>query len=155
MCVAVALLLCVGTSRALAGPHQVVTIIPPSHPVHVQAGHSAIFTMHFRVDRGWHIFGPKPLVPGVRPAVLSLTGTKATKVLFVDMQKARKVYVKALSHDANVYINTVTVTVKLLAAKTAAGLQKLTGHFSFQACSDRQCRMPTTINFTVPLQVTR
>lgn len=121
----------------------------------VRAGQSGSVTLRIHVANGWHIFSPNPLVDGVRPSAIQLSGASGITVGTVSMPAPQKVHVQALDKDANVYENTVTAKISLKAAPGTSGVKVLSGTLSYQACSDSRCLLPTKVPFTVSVTVAR
>lgn len=133
-----------------------VRVIAPSSAVKVKAGQTAAVSVQIQVPNGWHIFGTQPLVDGVKPSVLTVTDAGGVSVLPIALPPARKVHIDALQHDANVYVNSVAVQIKLKAAAgAAAGPRILHGQLSYQACSDARCLLPKRLSFQIPVQVVK
>lgn len=140
-------------ARADEGP---VRVSVPTAPVKIKAGQTVAVPIQVKIARGWHIFGAKPLVDGVRPAAITLKGAGGVGVVPISLPAAKKMHVEPLQADANVYESTVQVEIKLKAdPKAAAGACTLDGQFAFQACSDRQCMLPRKVSFKIPVTVVK
>jgi DsbC/DsbD-like thiol-disulfide interchange protein len=148
------LLALTGLARAYADESPVQLKVGTS-PVKVKAGATVGVPVTFTVQQGWHVFAPSQ-DKDVKPVSVTLAGANGVAPLPVAMPASKRIEVKALSKQADVYEGTVKVLLKLKAdAKAAPGARSLAGEFRYQACSDTRCMFPKKIKFTVPVQVIR
>jgi DsbC/DsbD-like thiol-disulfide interchange protein len=120
----------------------------------VPAGGTVAVTAHFAVAPGWHIYGA-PLPPGedLTPTTLSF-GQELTSNQSLTMPPPAQMRFEALGETLPVYTGDFTLAGRLqLKPNLKPGPQTLGGELRFQECNDALCKMPRTIQFTIPLQI--
>jgi hypothetical protein len=118
------------------------------------AGGTVALTAHFAVAPGWHIYGaPLPAGEDLTPTSLSF-GPELAARQSVKMPLPTPLHFAALGETLPVYQGDFTSSVELqLKPGLKPGPQTITGTLRFQECNDSLCKMPRTVNFTLPLQI--
>jgi DsbC/DsbD-like thiol-disulfide interchange protein len=127
-----------------------IRLSSPSAP----PGGTVALTAHFAVAPGWHIYGA-PLPPGedLTPTSLSFGPDLAARQS-VKMPPPTPLHFAALGETLPVYQGDFTSSAELqLKPDLKPGPQTITGTLRFQECNDSLCKMPRTVNFTLPLQI--
>ena len=127
-----------------------IRIASPSAPV----GGKVAITAHFAVAPGWHVYGA-PLPPGedLTPTSLSFGGD-VTAHQSVTMPPPTPLHFDALGETLPVYQGDFTSSAELqLKRDLKPGPQTISGTLRFQECNNSLCKMPRTVEFTLPLQI--
>lgn len=107
-----------------------------------------VVTITLAIDKPWHTYAnpvPKEF-PGL-PTVISVEGKTKPEDVKVDYP-AGKVIKDSVIGDYNVYEDKTEIKVTVRRAKGESGPLGLT--VQVQACSDKQCLLPSTLKVTVP-----
>jgi hypothetical protein len=127
-----------------------IRLASPSAP----AGGKVALTAHFAVAPGWHIYGA-PLPPGedLTPTTLSF-GEDVAAHQSVTMPPPVPLHFEALGETLPVYQGDFTSSAELqLKPDLEPGPQTISGTLRFQECNNSLCKMPRTVEFTLPLQI--
>jgi hypothetical protein len=126
-----------------------------SGPEAVAPGGAASITVTGAIQEGWHVYALEQLPGGPTPLKVTLAdSTLATVTGAPSGSKPRKVYDKRFSLSTQLYSGTVTVQLPVrLVSEAAAGVQQLAVNVRFQSCSDQECRPPSTVHLSVPVEV--
>jgi DsbC/DsbD-like thiol-disulfide interchange protein len=122
--------------------------------VSVPAGGKVAITAHFAIAPGWHIYGaPLPAGEDLTPTSLSF-GKELAAHQSVTMPPPAPLHFEALGETLPVYQGDFTSSAELqLKPDLKPGPQTLSGTLRFQECNDSLCKMPRTVEFTLPLQI--
>jgi hypothetical protein len=118
------------------------------------AGGKVALTAQFAVAPGWHVYGA-PLPPGedLTPTSLSF-GSELAAQQSVTMPPPTPMHFEALGETLPVYQGDFTSSAELqLKPDLKPGPQNITGRLRFQECNNSLCKMPRTVDFTLPLQI--
>jgi DsbC/DsbD-like thiol-disulfide interchange protein len=118
------------------------------------AGGTVEVTAQFAVAPGWHLYGA-PLPPGedLTPTSLSF-GQELTASQSLTMPPPAQMRFEALGETLPVYTGDFTSAARLqLKPDLKPGPQTLSGELRFQECNDALCKMPRTVQFAIPLQI--
>jgi DsbC/DsbD-like thiol-disulfide interchange protein len=120
----------------------------------VPAGGKVAITTHFAVAPGWHIYGaPLPAGEDLTPTSLSFAKDLAAHQS-VTMPPPTPLRFEALGETLPVYQGDFTSSAELqLKPDLKPGPQTISGTLRFQECNDSLCKMPRTVEFTLPLQI--
>ena len=109
-------------------------------------------TLPFNVEEGYHI----------QSEIESIDGSLTTEITFEDndlyeivsntfSKKNNEQVVLDDEYTSDVLINEFEVTITLKLNNNISG-SRLKGELYYQACTDRQCLLPRTLNFQVPIK---
>jgi DsbC/DsbD-like thiol-disulfide interchange protein len=118
-------------------------------------GGKVTIKVHFSVAPGWHIYGA-PLPPGedLTPTSIEFSDQLAAHQSIV-MPKPLPLRFEALGETLPVYQGDFSASGELqLKPDLKPGPQALGGTLRFQECNDSMCKMPRTVHFNLPLQIT-
>jgi Disulphide bond corrector protein DsbC len=120
----------------------------------VPVGGKVAITAHFAIAPGWHIYGaPLPAGEDLTPTSLSF-GEDLAAHQSVTMPPPTQLRFEALGETLPVYQGDFTSSAELqLKPDLKPGPQTVSGTLRFQECNDSLCKMPRTVEFTLPLQI--
>jgi len=109
--------------------------------------------LRFTIRPGFHVNSSQPAEEYLIPTALSWTPGPLT-AKGVTYPKARAVKYDFSEKPLLVYSGTITVSSRFAVARDAApGAAKLTGKLRYQACNDKACFPPKTIEVSVPVTI--
>jgi DsbC/DsbD-like thiol-disulfide interchange protein len=114
----------------------------------IDADGKQVLTVALAIDKTWHIYAnPVPEdFPGL-PTEVKVTGKAKPQDVKVDYPKGKLVK-DSTAGDYNVYDESVEIKVVVQRAKGDTG--PLEVNVRVQACSDKQCLLPSTLKVNVP-----
>jgi hypothetical protein len=139
-----------GTAGAQFRGVQAASVLPPS-AVQLKAGEEASIPLQIVIRPGYHINSDQPAEDYLIPTRLTWndTGLKVTSVAY---PKAETVKYEFSEKPLSVFSNRITLRSTLAVPDPIpAGLQELTGKFRYQACNEKACLPPVTLDVTVPV----
>jgi uncharacterized protein len=122
----------------------------------VAPGREFDVTLTVAVKEGWHIYAPQPGADSdsVRPTVVTLTPGAPATLVKVDYPKGETKKLAADAAPVAVYEGKATLTARLrLDDDAKAGPAALSLRVRYQACDDRACLAPATLDVPVRLTV--
>ncbi len=128
-------------SRPAAG--ETVTVRASTGSISVSATATASLDVTLRIGDGYHINAHEPGLPSLIPLVIQITGGQGLEALPV--YPAGELY----QDEIRVHHGTVTVPVTIRQVGPVSGTPKL--QVIYQACTDRLCLVPTTIELDVEI----
>lgn len=119
-----------------------------AEPAVVAAGREAVVAVHLRVRDGLHVNSHRPKSDLLIPTVATLAGENGVRVGAVEYPAGTSYSFAADPADVlDVYAGEVTLRVPVVATK---GEHVLRGTVRYQACDDRSCFTPKTLEVQVP-----
>ena len=147
--VALALLMATAAWAQFRG-FQAAAVTPPA-PLLLEAGKTVESSLVVRIRPGYHINSNKPAEEYLIPTKLTWnTPGLETDVTYPESE----LFVSQFSDEAMlVYSGEIEFKTKFRApAKLPAGLTEIAGTLRYQACTDKACLAPTSLDVTIPLR---
>ena len=116
------------------------------------AGGTYPLLVRIRISDHWYIHETGKGTGGLIPSVLRFAPAPDLKIVHIRFPAPQKKQFSWSSKTLNVYLGTFLVRASLkINRKIPAGVRKLKGSFSYQACSDKACLPPETVplSFTI------
>lgn len=139
------------------GPPQtrIVVHASPIEKIAAKPGATVRVSLTATIDEGFHVNSDKPNDPYLIPLKLtwnpgalekpSLTYPKPETAKLPFSQKPVTIYTGSFVIDTQFKV----------ASNAKPGPSEITGKLRFQACNDRECLIPRTLDVTVPLEVVK
>ena len=132
-----------------------VLLIPKPDPVAAKAGTTMEFKLPLQLREGYHVNSNKPPDPYLIPLRLTWESGPITA--------AEIVYPKPDFRKVDFFAGSLPVfsgrfellTRFKIPASVPPGLVNIAGKLRYQACNDRMCLPPKTIDITLPVSVSR
>jgi hypothetical protein len=106
-----------------------------------------------QVKQGFHVNSTTPEDEFLIPLRLTFTGSDL-QVADVTFPRPKMQKFEFADKPMSVYEGDVRATAKLkIPASAPAGLQTLVGKLRYQACNDRMCLPPRTLEIKVPVEI--
>lgn len=120
------------------------------------AGKEITLFLLLQIKEGFHLFTHTPPLTYLRPTDLRLILPKGITTGEFTYPPGKRVMVKALGKEMEVYEGTALLKVPLrLSPAIAPGAYRLEGSLSYQACSDQLCLRPARYPFTSTLAIAK
>ena len=132
-----------------------VLMTPKPDPVSAKAGTTVEVKLPLQLREGYHVNSNKPPDPYLIPLRLTWDSAvvTATEVLY---PKPSTQKVDFFPGPLPVFSGRFELTTRFkVAASVQPGLVNVPGKLRYQACNDRMCLPPKTIELTLPVSVTR
>ena len=146
--------LALASSQAAFAQISPLTVFPPSDPVAIKRGATATAKVKVSIRQGFHCNTNTPSDEYLIPLKLTFApvgGLESTGVVY---PKGKDEKYEFSATPLNVYSGEFELTATFKAAKDAPkGPSKIVGKLRFQACNDKMCLAPKTLEVTIPLQV--
>lgn len=129
---------------------QAAAVSPPP-PLLLEAGKTVEGSLAVRIRPGYHINSNKPAEEYLIPTKLTWTTPGLeTEVVYPEAE----LFVSQFSPEAMlVYSGEIEIKTKFKApTKLPAGLTEIAGKLRYQACTDKACLAPTSLDVTIPLR---
>jgi hypothetical protein len=129
---------------------QAANVVPPA-PLSLQAGKTVEGSIVIRIRPGYHINSNKPAEEYLIPTKLTWnTAGLEAEVTYPEAE----LFVSQFSQEAMlVYSGEIEFKTKFKApAKLPAGLTEIAGTLRYQACTDKACLAPASLDVTIPLR---
>lgn len=147
-------LLC-GLTFAQAPQPRVAVKLDPVQAVSAKAGQTVTVSLTAHVDSGFHVNAEKqvdefliPLRLTWTPGILESSATTFPKFETVKLAFSEK--------PVNIYSGDFKIETKFkVSAKAAPGASTVAGKLRFQACNDRECLIPRTLDIVVPVEIVK
>ena len=132
-----------------------VLLVPKPEPVAAKAGTTVEVKLPLQLREGYHVNTNKPPDPYLIPLRLTWDAGPITA--------AEVVYPKPETHKVEFFAGLLPVfsgrfdliTRFKVGASVQPGLVNVAGKLRYQACNDRMCLPPKTIDLTLPVSVSR
>ena len=129
---------------------QAAAVTPPA-PLSLEAGKTLEGSLLVRIRPGYHINSNKPAEEYLIPTKLTwITPGIETEVTYPESE----LFVSQFSDEAMlVFSGEIEFKTKFKAsAELPAGLTEIAGTLRYQACTDKACLAPTSLDVTIPLR---
>lgn len=128
---------------------QAATVAPPQ-PLLLKAGETVEATILVRVRRGYHINSNQPGEEYLIPTKLTWNTDMPTTVTYPESE----LFVSQFSEEALlVYSGEVEFKTSFrVPAKLPAGVTEISGTLRYQACTDKACLAPTSVDVVLPIR---
>jgi len=104
-----------------------------------------------KIRKGYHINSNQPLESYLIPTKLSWDAEPLT-VKSVEYPEAEEVKYSFSEQPLSVYSSRVVIQSAFQVPQNIADMTELKGKFRFQACNDKACLAPKTIDVTIPIR---
>ncbi|HZM70116.1 MAG TPA: DUF255 domain-containing protein [Candidatus Cryosericum sp.] len=143
-----------GTIVGRANRERVVTSRAQRPRDPVRPGAAAPVEIQVEIKSGWHINSSKPTLEYLIPTRVTLEDTAGARLESVAYPEGHLVKLQFADDRLSVYEGRALMTARLLVPReTPPGPLKVPTRLTYQACSDKACLPPETVEFTVPIQV--
>ena len=114
-------------------------------------GQFVTVTIHFDILQGYHIQSESETLDDVIATEIVFEDSNSFEIISYEFTSKQNetVILNEYTHNVITSAFEVTVTIKLN-EKVSALNYELGGQLYYQACTDRQCLFPRTLNFEVP-----
>jgi len=130
---------------------QTASIVPPL-AVKLEAGKTIKVPLQVRIRTGYHINSDKPAEQYLIPTRLTWT-VPALKLKGVAYPEAETVNYAFSEQPLSVFSGTIAIESLFdVPANVPGSLTELTGQLRYQACNDKACLPPATLDVAVPVQ---
>ena len=129
---------------------QSASIVPPL-AVKLQPGKAVVVPVEVRIRSGYHINSDKPAEQYLIPTRLTWN-TPALKLKEVTYPEAETVNYAFSDKPLSVFSDTIIIKSAFdVPSNVPASLTELTAQLRYQACNDKACLPPATLDITVPV----
>ncbi len=139
---------------AYAQEPKVALHVSPIEKVVVKPGQTVSVKLSATVDEGYHVNSYKPAEDFLIPLTLGWTPgvfEKATSAY----PKPQAVKLRFSEKPVLVFAGTFEIVTRFrVDSKARPGAETVAGKLRFQACNDRECLIPRTINVSIPVEIT-
>jgi thiol:disulfide interchange protein len=133
---------------------QWVELSPVAESDGVHAGSTVRLALQVKIADGFHIQANHPKDPSLIPAKLTLDVPEGVTFQDVTFPPPSDFRIPGFDETQVVFEGTILVGVRLAVAPNhAAGPIPIAGHFEYQACDDKQCFRPSTVETSWALEV--
>ena len=115
----------------------------------IRRGQVHTLTVEIQVREGLHIYG-NPLPPGYVATRLTFDDLEDVQFDEVSYPDPRPVYLEASSETVQVYEGIVVLKTQILSKRRESF--SVRAHLDIQACDDRECLLPETVDLELPLK---
>ena len=144
---------CLSATAAAQGSDTVVRAKVGQSPYKIKQGVAAPIQIIIDIDTGYHINSNKPaeeFLIGTSLKLDNLEGVTVTRVIY---PKAKIQKFEFSEKPMSVYEE--SVVLKFTARAAAAGDYTLKAKLTVQACDDKACLRPATIDIDIPIEVVK
>ncbi len=137
---------------AQTGGAHVVSVAPPQG-LAARRGSEAQVPLRLVIRSGYHINSNTPAEEYLIPTALNWESAPLT-VLGVSFPKAESVQYEFSEKPLLVYSGVVTVVSRFaIPSGASSGTTTLKGKLRYQACTDKMCLAPRTLDITIPVRI--
>jgi thiol:disulfide interchange protein DsbD len=120
----------------------------------IQIGGTAQVAIQLMINDGWHINSHTPTFDYLIGTTFELQQKEGIILVDALYPKGKSVSLSFSEQPIDVYEGTVTLFASIkISNKLSPGIDTLKGSVTIQACNNRICISPSTINFNIPLQI--
>lgn len=131
-----------------------LTVLPQAEAVAIQRGGTASAKVKLSMKPGFHCNTNTPADEYLIPLKLTFVPAGGVESTGVTYPKGKDEKYEFSAKPLNVYSGEFELIATFKAAKDAPkGPSKIVGKLRFQACNDKMCFSPKTLEVTIPLQV--
>jgi hypothetical protein len=144
-----------GIARADGPPDAVRWRATVTSAATIKRGSTAILDVTGEVQAGWHVYGPEQHSGGPTPLRITLDANSIVNAVGpTSGTVAEKVHDTHFGFETQLYTHPFVIHLPVqVGADLAVGRQFIPVSVRFQACSDRECLLPTTVHLSVPIDV--
>lgn len=111
-------------------------------------------TLELIIAAGLHINGPQAGKSGLIPIQIKFLAPQGIEIDRIQLPPPERIKVQFAPQPIAVYSGRVRISARLrIAASVKPGLQRLRVQVSYQACDERLCHLPQTLEIPFSLQV--
>ncbi len=125
--------------------------IEPIPAVALTPGAAVEVPVSVRIRKGYHINSNRPLEDYLIPTKLSWDAAPLV-VASIDYPQAQEIKPSFSQKPLSVYSSRIVIRTRFQAPAAEIGLSELKGKFRFQACDDKSCLPPKTIDVSAPVR---
>ncbi len=130
----------------------VLSVAPPEKLI-VKRGNSVNVSIPIQLRQGYHVNSNAPADPYLIPLKVTLT-SNAVEVSDIDYPKPQMMKLGFSDKPVSVFEGDFVLETKLkVGAETMPGLTQVMGKVRYQACNDKMCLPPRTLDFKVPVDI--
>lgn len=145
---------CLSSSALAQGSAKVVKVTPAKSVYKVNRGGSVQIAVVIEVDNGYHINSNRPAEKYLIPTALKIERTAGLTTTPVVYPKAKLQTFEFSKKPLSVFEGKVVLKLTARAvASLATGAQTLKGKLTVQACNNKLCLRPQTVDVSILLQV--
>lgn len=131
---------------------QAASVLPPP-TVTIEAGEEAVVAITIRIRRGYHINSDAPAESYLIPTRLTWEAGPLT-VVGVEFPEPEIVRYDFSRKPLSVFSTKVVLKTRFRAPpELPAEFSEIAGKLRYQACNDKACLAPTSVEFKVPVRV--
>jgi len=153
----VLLLLCMLTPRSSAGLSQdskVVRVEAYASHERIHPGKTFMVAIVANIKNGLHINSHQPIDEVLVPTVIAFDERDGIALGPVSYPQPVRKSFSFSGHKLPVYEGRIVMTTQgKLAGDVSLGATKISGDLACQACDDKRCFMPESVNFEIPLEI--
>ncbi len=127
------------------------SIEPPAPAAELTPGAVVEAPLAVRIRKGYHINSNRPLEDYLIPTKLSWDAAPLV-VEAIDYPQAETIEPSFSTKPLAVYSSRIVIRTRFRVPAAGADLSELKGKFRFQACTDKACLPPRTIDVSVPVR---
>ena len=107
-------------------------------------------TLPFEILEGYHIQSESETLDGSLATEITFEDSNLFEIVSYEYSKKQNEIVVLSQYAHNVLVNKFEVTIRIKLNKDALNLQNhINGQLYYQACTDKRCLFPRTLNFQV------
>jgi hypothetical protein len=120
----------------------------------VTASGTAQISVPIKVLNGFHVQANPASGPGLKPTKLEMSPESGVTFGRPLYPKGRSYQMLGSANSIQVYEERFDIKLPVsVAAASAGGLRQLKGKISYQACNEKNCFFPSSVDITIPLNV--
>jgi DsbC/DsbD-like thiol-disulfide interchange protein len=118
----------------------------------VRGAQRIVLTVEIELKKGMHVYG-QPLPDGYIPIELSLVDAETLKLLEVEYPEPQEIRFDAIDETLPAYKGRLEIKAHCRGTANAQETRRVQARLRYQACDDKECYLPQTISFDLPIQV--
>ncbi|WP_274474952.1 protein-disulfide reductase DsbD domain-containing protein [Mangrovimonas aestuarii] len=107
--------------------------------------------LKFIIDKGYHIQANKEVLEWVIPTVLEMGRTNTFQEIFIQFPEPHNFSMMDIPEPLKVFSNELIIKLDFINASNLTTPIKWKGSLMYQACNDKQCFYPRTLEFILIL----
>ena len=122
----------------------------------ISVGSTARIAILMKINEGWHLNSHKPTFDYLIGTSFELESKEGVILADVQYPKGKLVALSFADQAIDVYEGATTIFAAIkISDKIATGIDTLKGKLTVQACNDRMCIAPSSIDLDIPLQIVK
>jgi len=118
----------------------------------VRRAQQIVLTVEVELKKGMHVYG-QPLPEGYIPIELSLVDDETLKLVEVEYPDPVEVRFDAIDETLPAYEGRLEIKAHCRGIANDQETHRVQVQLRYQACDDKECYLPQTISFDLPIQV--